>query len=81
MFDSGTMGDSSVVLLAGLIDTLNSMDQGVGDAVRIDRIALLEKLKSAAAAAQAVETARRSPRRSEHISWRWKCRRSAPIAG
>ena len=56
MFDSVTSEDSSVALLTSLIGTLTSMDQGVDDAVRIDRIALLEKLKSAAAAAQAVKS-------------------------
>ena len=42
---------------AGLIDVLRELPQRVGDAVRIDRIRLLEELKAAAAAAQAVETA------------------------
>jgi hypothetical protein len=43
--------------LAGLIGALAGLDQGVDDSVRIDRIRLLEELKSAAAAAQVRETA------------------------
>ncbi|HZC72468.1 MAG TPA: DUF222 domain-containing protein, partial [Jatrophihabitans sp.] len=43
--------------LAGLIGALARLDQVVDDSVRIDRIRALEGLKSAAAAAQARETA------------------------
>lgn len=46
-----------VAVLRGLIATLGELDQGVDDGVRIDRIRTLEELKSAAAAAQARETA------------------------
>ena len=56
MFETVDSDDRSVALLTSLIGALSSMDQGVEDAVRIDRIAALEKLKSAAAAAQAVES-------------------------
>ena len=48
--------DAATARLAGLIDTLRELPQGVDDAVRIDRIRLLEQVK-AAAAAQASETA------------------------
>src|SRR5436305_12877447 len=50
-------GDPATSTLAGLIDTLRALPQGVEDAVRIDRIRALEQLKAAAAAAQALETA------------------------
>ncbi|HET6878147.1 MAG TPA: DUF222 domain-containing protein [Jatrophihabitans sp.] len=43
--------------LAALRDRLGELDQDVEDAVRIDRIRVLEELKSAVAAAQARETA------------------------
>jgi hypothetical protein len=43
--------------LAALIRALREVDPGADDAVRIDRIRLLEELKAAAAAAQAVATA------------------------
>lgn len=49
--------DPAIAALAELIDTLRALPQGVDDAVRIDRISLLEQLKAAAAAAQARETA------------------------
>jgi hypothetical protein len=63
-FIVGRMGesDAGTAALAGLIDTLRQLppsagDPGGGDRVRIDRIRLLEELKSAAAAAQAIEAA------------------------
>jgi hypothetical protein len=40
-----------------MLDGLRGLDVDVADAVRIDRIRLLEEIKSAAAAAQAAETA------------------------
>lgn len=43
--------------LTALIDTLRALPQDVDDAVRIDRIRLLEEIKAAAAAAQVRETA------------------------
>jgi hypothetical protein len=43
--------------LAGLVATLADLGQDVDDSVRVDRIRLLEELKSAAAAAQAKEVA------------------------
>jgi hypothetical protein len=43
--------------LAGMIAAVGRLDQRVDDATRIDRIRLLEQLKAAAAAAQAVEAA------------------------
>jgi len=49
--------DPATSTLAGLIDTLRTLPQGVSDAVRIDRIRALEQLKAAAGAAQAIETA------------------------
>jgi hypothetical protein len=49
--------DSATAALAGLIDTLRDLPQRVDDVLRIDRIRLLEEVKAAAAAAQAVETA------------------------
>jgi hypothetical protein len=55
--DEVPSGDAGVALLAGTIDSLAGLGQDVNDATRIDRIALLEQVKSAAAAAQAVETA------------------------
>jgi hypothetical protein len=56
MFDpAGT--DVGTAALAEMLRTLGRLDPDVADAVRIDRIRLLEELKSAAAAAQAAETA------------------------
>jgi hypothetical protein len=56
MFDVGPnrSGDAA---LAGLVATLADLGQDVDDSVRVDRIRLLEELKSAAAAAQAKEVA------------------------
>ncbi|HEX3334824.1 MAG TPA: DUF222 domain-containing protein [Jatrophihabitans sp.] len=56
MFEVGPdrRGDTA---LAGLVATLADLDQDVHDSVRVDRIRLLEVLKSAAAAAQAKEVA------------------------
>ncbi len=56
MFDQSDLPPGTAGL-ARLIATLGQLDQGVDDCIRIDRIRLLEELKSAAAAAQARETA------------------------
>lgn len=58
--------------LAALKSALPQLDQDVDDATRIDRIRLLEEIKSAAAAAQARETAafidsQRAARRAEGV--------------
>jgi hypothetical protein len=55
--DTGSGPDGAIEALAGLIYALGDLDQDVNDAVRIDRIRLLEELKSAVAAAQVRETA------------------------
>ena len=49
--------DGATTWLAGLIDRLRELPQGVAEAVRIDRIRALEELKSAVAAALARESA------------------------
>ena len=49
--------DPGVALLAEFRARLAALDQGVDDAVRIDRIRLLEQLRGAVAAAQARESA------------------------
>jgi hypothetical protein len=51
-------GVASYAALTGLIATLRELPSGADDAARIDRIRLLEELKSTAAAVQARETAR-----------------------
>jgi hypothetical protein len=56
MFDQCSDGFGTAEL-AGLIGALRGLDPEVDDGVRIDRIRLLEELKSAVAAAQVVETA------------------------
>jgi Domain of unknown function (DUF222) len=56
MFES-TSVEVGTAGLAALISALADLDQDVDDSVRVDRIQLLEELKSAAAAAQARETA------------------------
>jgi uncharacterized protein DUF222 len=56
MFESQGVG-SDTRLLAEFVTKLAGLEQGVDDSVRIDRIRLLEELKSAAAAAQAREAA------------------------
>jgi hypothetical protein len=52
-----TPSRSSVATLRNMLDALRRLEPDVDDATRIDRIRLLEELKSAAAAAQARETA------------------------
>lgn len=54
MFDVRPAGTQ---VLAGMANALSSLTSGTDDSERIDRIRLLEELKSAAAAAQARETA------------------------
>jgi hypothetical protein len=54
MFESSV--DPGSVSLAAVPDVLRGLDQDVDAAVRVDRIRLLEQLKGAVAAAQAVET-------------------------
>jgi hypothetical protein len=49
--------DAVTAALAGLIDTLRGLPQGADDAMRIERITMLEQLKAVAAAAQTVEAA------------------------
>src|SRR5438445_10281526 len=68
MFEGG--GDRlSDAALARLVVALRHMDQGVDDSVRVDRIRLLEELKSAAAAAQAREaTAFAASQRAEQVA-------------
>ena len=56
MFDASG-GDAGTAQLAGMVGTLRGLDADVADGVRIDRIRLLEEIKSAAAAVQAAETA------------------------
>jgi hypothetical protein len=57
MSESGDARPLGNCELAALIRALHQVDPGADDAIRIDRIRLLEELKAAAAAAQAVETA------------------------
>jgi hypothetical protein len=56
MFDPSPSGLDTAAL-ARLVGALAQLEQDVEDAVRIDRIRALEQLRSAVAAAQAVETA------------------------
>ena len=62
MFDNGvrvvpgTAGSAVVAELAGLVDRLGTLPAAADDAERIDRIAALERLRGAVAAAQARET-------------------------
>jgi hypothetical protein len=73
--------DDVLACLAGGVAEFMSPDAGaVSDAVRIDRIARLEKIKSAAAALQMAETVRfaQSQRRR---SWPPMCIRTRLAAG
>jgi hypothetical protein len=49
--DGVPTGDAGVALLAGMVDALAGLGQQVGDAARIDRIALLERVKAVETAA------------------------------
>ncbi|HEU5006004.1 MAG TPA: DUF222 domain-containing protein [Jatrophihabitantaceae bacterium] len=57
MHESVSTVDAGTTALTGLIATLRELPGGADDAARIDRIRLLEELKSTAAAMQARETA------------------------
>jgi hypothetical protein len=57
MHESVSTLDAGTTALTGLIATLRELPGGADDAARIDRIRLLEELKSTAAAVQARETA------------------------
>ena len=56
MNEKQSPGDAGTALLAGVFHSLAELDQAVDDAVHIDRIRVLEELKSAVAAAQVRET-------------------------
>ena len=56
MFEQSNPASLTTQQLASVVRALSTLEPGVDDAERIDRIRLLEELKSAAAAAQAVET-------------------------
>jgi hypothetical protein len=58
MHESVDGSDAGAAALTGLIATLRDLPSDADDAVLIDRIRLLEELKSTAAAVQARETAR-----------------------
>jgi hypothetical protein len=62
MFEgSGDAGTAALTVMLDGLRRLGTDGSDVEDGVRIDRIRLLEELKSAAAAVQAVETAGSPP--------------------